>query len=61
MFDDLKIDARFEGKITSAFKNYRKNLENFNGLKYSDFILKSKMAELNQNKYSTQPDRPDAV
>ena len=61
MFDDLKIDARFEGKITSAFKNYRKNLENFHGLKYSDFILKSKMAELNQNKYSTQPDRPDAV
>ena len=61
MFDDLKIDARFEGKLTSAFKNDRKNLENFHGLKYSDFILECKMAELNQNKYSIQPDRPDAV
>ena len=26
-----------------------------------DFILESKMAELNQNKNSKQPDRPDAV
>ena len=30
-------------------------------LKNSDFILESKMAELNQNKNSKQPDRPDAV
>ena len=30
-------------------------------LKKSDFILESKMAELNQNKNSKQPDRPDAV
>ena len=29
-------------------------------LKNSDFILESKMAELNQNKHSKQPDRPDA-
>ena len=26
-----------------------------------DFILESKMAELNKNKNSKQPDRPDAV
>ena len=30
-------------------------------LKNSDFILESKMAELNQNKNSKQPDQPDAV
>ena len=30
-------------------------------LKNSNFILESKMAELNQNKKSKQPDRPDTV
>ena len=30
-------------------------------LKNSDFIFESKMAELNQNKNSEQPDRPDVV
>ena len=30
-------------------------------LKNRDFILESKMAELNKNKNSKQPDRPDAV
>ena len=30
-------------------------------LKISDFILESKMADLNQNKNSKQPDQPDAV
>ena len=30
-------------------------------LKNSDLILEGKMAELNQNKNSKQPDRPDAV
>ena len=30
-------------------------------LKNSDLILEGKMAELNQNKNSRQPDRPDAV
>ena len=30
-------------------------------LKNSDFILETKMAELNQNKNSKQPDQPDAV
>ena len=32
-----------------------------NRLKNSDFILESKVAELNQNKNWKQPDRPDAV
>ena len=52
----LKIDEKFEGKLTCAFKNDRKNLANFHRLKYSDFILESRMAELNQNKSSEQPD-----
>ena len=57
----LQIDAKFEAKLTCAFKNDMKKLANFNRLKYSDFILESKMAELNQNQNSKEPDRPDAV
>ena len=57
----LNIDGKFEGKLTCAFKNDMRNLANFHRLKNSDFILESKMAELNQNKNSKQPDRPDAV
>ena len=57
----LKIDAKFEGKLTCAFKNDMRNLVNFHRLKNSNFILESKMAELNQNKNSKQPDRPDTV
>ena len=30
-------------------------------LKNSDFILESKIVELNKNRNSKQPDRPDAV
>ena len=45
----LKIDAKFEGKL-SCFENGMKNLAN------SDFISESKMAELNENKNSKQPD-----
>ena len=56
----LKIDAKFEGKLTCAFKNDMRNLVNFHRLKNSDFMLESKMAELNQNKNSKQPDWPDA-
>ena len=57
----LKIDAKFEGKLTCVFKNDMMNIANFPRLKSSDFILESKIAELNQNKNSKQPDRPDAV
>ena len=53
----LKIDVKSEGKLTCAFKNDK----NFHRLKKSDIILESKMAELNQNKNSKQPDRPDAM
>ena len=57
----LKIDAKFEGKLICAFKNDKRNLANFHRVKNSDFILQSKIAELNQNKNSKQPNRPDAV
>ena len=50
----LKSDAKFEGKLTCAFKNNMRNLENFHRLKNSDFILESKMVELNKNKNSKQ-------
>ena len=44
----LEIDAKFEGKLNCAFKNYMRNLTNFHRLKNSDFILESEMAELNE-------------
>ena len=46
----LKIDAKFEGKLTCDLENDMRNLANFHMLKNCDFILESKMAELNQNK-----------
>ena len=57
----LKIDSKFERKLTCAFQNDLKNLANFYRLKNSNFILESKMAELNQNKSSKQLDRSNAV
>ena len=41
----LKIDAKFEGKLTCAFKVDMRNLQNFHRLKNSGFILESKMAK----------------
>ena len=52
----LKIDAKFDGKLTCAFQNDMRNLASFHRLKNSDFILESKIAELNQNKNSKQLD-----
>ena len=57
----LRIDAKFEWKLSCAFKNDMRNLANFHRLKNSDFILESKMAELNENENSKQLDRPNAV
>ena len=57
----LKIDAKFEGKLTCAFKNDMKNLTNFHRLKNSVLILESKNGGTNQNKNPKQPDRPDAM
>ena len=52
----LKIDVKFEGKLTCTFKKDMRNLANFHRLKNSDFVLERKMAELNKNKNSKQPD-----
>ena len=57
----LKGDAKFEEKLLCAFKNDMRNLVNFHRLKNSNFILESKMAELNQNKNLKQLNRTDAV
>ena len=43
----INNDAKFEGKLTCAFKNDMKDLANFYRLKNSDLILESKMGELN--------------
>ena len=52
---------KFEGKLTCAFQNDMKNWAKFHRLKNSDFILESKMAELNQNKNLKQLHRPHGV
>ena len=56
----LKINTKFEGK-TCACKNGMMNLANFHRLKNNDFLLENKMAELNQNQNSKQPDWLDQV
>ena len=55
----LKIDAKCERKLACAFKNDMRTLANFHRLKYTNFILESKIAELNPNKNLKQLDRPD--
>ena len=52
----LKIDAKYKGKLTFAFKDDMRNLANFYSLKNSDFVLESKIMKLNQNKNSKQQD-----
>ena len=52
----LKIDVTLERKLTCALKNDMKSLANFHQLRNSDFILESKMAELNQNQNSKHLD-----
>ena len=59
MFNDTEDWCNVWRKTTCALKNDMKSLANFHLLKNSDFILESKIAELNQN--SKHPDWPDAV
>ena len=61
MFDGTEDWWKIWRNLTRAFKNDIKNLANCHKLNNSDFILESKMAELNQNKNSKQPDPPDAM
>ena len=48
----LKIDAKFEGKLTCSFQNSMRNLANFHRLKNSGIKSRQKYKQL---------DRPDAV
>ena len=48
----LTINAKFERKLSCAFKNDMKNLANFYRWKNSDFTLERKMAELSKNNNS---------
>ena len=57
----LKTNAKFEGKLIFVFQNDMRNLANFHSLRNSEFVLESKMSELNQNKNSKQLHRPDAA
>ena len=57
----LKIDAKFAGNMTCVFKNYVRNFSIFHRVKNRDFILESKMVQINQNQNSKQLDRPDAA
>ena len=51
IFDDMKINAKFEGKLS----NFRSQAEK------QRFHFRNEMAELNQNHNSKQLDRPGAV
>ena len=57
----MRSDAKFEEKVTCAFKNDMRNLANVHRLKNSDFVLESKMMKLNQNNNSKQSNPPDVV
>ena len=53
----MKSDKNFGEELTCCFKIDKRNL----AIKNIDFILESKIAELNQNKNSKQRDWPDVV
>ena len=52
MFDDNEDWCKIERKLASVFKNDLRNLSNFHRMKNLDFILESKMVELNEIKNS---------
>ena len=55
----LNNDAKFEGKLTSAFKNDMRNLADFHRLKNSDFVLEIKMR--NKIKIKLQNNQIDQI
>ena len=61
MFDGTEDWCKIWRKTYLCFQKCHEDLSNFYKLKNSNFILESNMAELNKNKNSKQPDRPDAV
>ena len=61
MFDGTKDWSKIWSKTDLCFQNRHGNSDNVHRLTNSDFILRSKIAELNQNKNSKQPNRTDAA
>ena len=62
MFDGTEDWCKVWRKTDFHFLKWHEEFGNFaHRLKNSEFNLESKMAELNKNKNSKQPDRPDAV
>ena len=57
----IKNYAEFKQKLTFRYKIDMRNLTKFDRLRNSNFILESKLVELNQNKNSKKLGRPDAV
>ena len=52
----LKIDAKFERKLTCTFQNDIRHSTNFHRLKNSGFILESKKVEIHQSRNLKQLD-----
>ena len=61
MFDGIEDWCNIRRKTDLCFQNEMRNLASFHGLKNSNFVLESKMAELNQNKNSEEPDQPHTL
>ena len=59
MFDCTEGWCKIWRKSDLCFLNWHEEFTKF--LFTGDFISESKMAELNQNRNSKQPDRPDTV
>ena len=57
----IKNYAEFKQKLTFRYKIDMRNLTKFDRLRNSNFILESKLVELNQNKNLKKLGRPDAV
>ena len=51
----VKCDAKFDEKLTCGLENDKRNLAKLHTLENSDFMLESKMPELNQNENLKQP------
>ena len=61
MFNCTEDWCRIGKKTDLCFQKWHGNLANLDRLKNNDLSLESKMAELNRNENSKQPDPPDAV
>ena len=61
MFDGTEGWCKIWRKTDTSFQKWREEFGKFSDWKIAISLEKAKMAELNENKNSKQPDRPDAV